>query len=302
MRRLTCRPAGRVLVQGTRLLSVVQRASHGDPRSTPRRRRARRPAGPAVGAHSAAPAALCARLRPATLPARARGVHPCGAVVRATSGAAARCHRRPRWRRHRDPALRVGGELERPLPLARRSGRLRRRRRALRTAACAIGPGCVACAGDGAPPRRAPRAAPRPRPRRRRDRRRRSPRRARRGVAVARGPRRGVSGGTLRHRCRRRQPSGAPRSRAGDYVGRGAGAPCHAHVAGFDLHAGVAVPAGYRERLEHLCRYVLRPPIAQDALTIGPDGRVRLSLRRLWRDGTRARCSTHSTSSVASRP
>ena len=41
-------------------------------------------------------------------------------------------------------------------------------------------------------------------------------------------------------------------------------------------------------RLEHLCRYVLRPPIAQDALSIAPDGRVRLFLRRPWRDGTRA--------------
>ena len=68
----------------------------------------------------------------------------------------------------------------------------------------------------------------------------------------------------------------------------GSGAPCHAHIAGFDLHAGVAVPAGDRERLEHLCRYVLRPPIAQDAISIAPDGRVRLALRRPWRDGTRA--------------
>ena len=68
----------------------------------------------------------------------------------------------------------------------------------------------------------------------------------------------------------------------------GPGAPCHAYIAGFDLHAGVAVPAGDRARLEHLCRYVLRPPIAQKALSIAPDGRVRLALRRPWRDGTRA--------------
>ncbi|MBM4244962.1 MAG: transposase [Deltaproteobacteria bacterium] len=68
----------------------------------------------------------------------------------------------------------------------------------------------------------------------------------------------------------------------------GSGASCQAHIAGFDLHAGVAVPAGDRERLEHLCRYVLRPPIAQDSLSIAPDGRVRLALRRPWRDGTRA--------------
>ena len=33
-----------------------------------------------------------------------------------------------------------------------------------------------------------------------------------------------------------------------------------------NLHAGVGVPAGDRGRLEHLCRYVLRPPIAQEAI------------------------------------
>ncbi len=41
-------------------------------------------------------------------------------------------------------------------------------------------------------------------------------------------------------------------------------------------------------RLEHLCRYVLRPPIAQERLDRVPDGAVLLRLRRPWRDGTRA--------------
>jgi hypothetical protein len=36
-------------------------------------------------------------------------------------------------------------------------------------------------------------------------------------------------------------------------------APRHAHLAGFDLHANVAVPAADRTRLEQLCRYLLRP-------------------------------------------
>lgn len=40
--------------------------------------------------------------------------------------------------------------------------------------------------------------------------------------------------------------------------------PCHAHVAGFDLHAGLVTRAGERDRLERLCRYALRPPLAQD--------------------------------------
>src|SRR5215468_10832135 len=36
----------------------------------------------------------------------------------------------------------------------------------------------------------------------------------------------------------------------------------HAHIEGFDLHANGAVRAGENERLEHLCRYILRPPVA----------------------------------------
>ncbi len=64
--------------------------------------------------------------------------------------------------------------------------------------------------------------------------------------------------------------------------------PLQAHLDGFDLHAGVAVPAGQRARLERLCRYILRPPIAQERLSRTSDGKVLLRLRRAWRDGTRA--------------
>jgi hypothetical protein len=68
------------------------------------------------------------------------------------------------------------------------------------------------------------------------------------------------------------------------------GGPRHAHIAGFDLHANAAVRAGEHERLERLCRYILRPPVAQDALELTPDGKVLLRLCRPWRDGTRAIC------------
>src|SRR5262245_38904130 len=37
-----------------------------------------------------------------------------------------------------------------------------------------------------------------------------------------------------------------------------------AHLDGFDLHANVRVPPNDRARLEHLCRYLLRPPLVQD--------------------------------------
>jgi len=61
---------------------------------------------------------------------------------------------------------------------------------------------------------------------------------------------------------------------------------CHARAEGFDLHAGVVVPAGQRDRLERVCQYVLRPPVGCDRLTLTPDGQVRLELRHPWADGT----------------
>ena len=63
-------------------------------------------------------------------------------------------------------------------------------------------------------------------------------------------------------------------------------APCQARQDGFDLHAALRVNAGRRERLERVCRYVLRPPVAQDRVTVTSDGRVRLALRHAWSDGT----------------
>ena len=63
--------------------------------------------------------------------------------------------------------------------------------------------------------------------------------------------------------------------------------PRHAHLAGFDLHANVAVPATDRARLEQLCRYLLRPAVAQDRLRRLDDGRVVLTLKSPWADGTR---------------
>jgi hypothetical protein len=55
---------------------------------------------------------------------------------------------------------------------------------------------------------------------------------------------------------------------------------------GMSLHAAVAVPARDRRRLERLCRYVARPPLANDRLEPRPDGRVALRLKTRWRDGT----------------
>jgi hypothetical protein len=43
-----------------------------------------------------------------------------------------------------------------------------------------------------------------------------------------------------------------------------------------------------RAGLERLCRYLLRPPLAQERLTMLPDGRVGVTLVHPWTDGTRA--------------
>jgi hypothetical protein len=83
--------------------------------------------------------------------------------------------------------------------------------------------------------------------------------------------------------------SGRSPARLGSAVLAEADAPvadASAHANGYSLHAGPVVPAGQRERLERVCRYVLRPPLAVERLHLTDDGRVQLSLRQPWRDGT----------------
>ena len=63
--------------------------------------------------------------------------------------------------------------------------------------------------------------------------------------------------------------------------------PRQAHLEGFDLHANVWVVAHDRAGLERLCRYVLRPPFAQERLRLRSDGRIALERKTAWYDGTR---------------
>jgi Putative transposase len=60
----------------------------------------------------------------------------------------------------------------------------------------------------------------------------------------------------------------------------------HAHYEGFDLHADVALRVDDRQGFEQVLRYGARPAVASDRLQLTPDGRVALTLKRRYHDGT----------------
>jgi hypothetical protein len=64
----------------------------------------------------------------------------------------------------------------------------------------------------------------------------------------------------------------------------GATSPCCARIAGFSVHANVCIAAHDRTRLERLCRYTCRPPVATERLSLLPDGRLLYRLKQRWRE------------------
>jgi hypothetical protein len=99
----------------------------------------------------------------------------------------------------------------------------------------------------------------------------------------------GIVGASVQGRVALGSRAGARVRRLGDardtptVTSRG---PRQAHLEGFDLHANVWVSANDRAGLERLCRYVLRPPLAQERLRLRADGRVVVELKTAWHDGT----------------
>ena len=55
---------------------------------------------------------------------------------------------------------------------------------------------------------------------------------------------------------------------------------------GFSLHANVSSEADEREKLEHMVRYIARPPVALDRLAKRDDGLLTYRLKKKYRDGT----------------
>ena len=56
--------------------------------------------------------------------------------------------------------------------------------------------------------------------------------------------------------------------------------------AGFSLHAGIACKSHQRKKLERLCRYITRPPIAERRLSLANNGNVVIALKTAYDDGT----------------
>ena len=59
-----------------------------------------------------------------------------------------------------------------------------------------------------------------------------------------------------------------------------------AKVAGFSLHATTVCEAFQRRRLECLCRYITRPPVATKRLSVDRQGRVVYEYKQPFRDGS----------------
>jgi len=65
--------------------------------------------------------------------------------------------------------------------------------------------------------------------------------------------------------------------------------PDHVRVAklsGFSLHAGVAAKAHQRDKVERFCRYIARPAVSEQRLSLTPSGKVRYELKTPFRNGT----------------
>jgi hypothetical protein len=62
--------------------------------------------------------------------------------------------------------------------------------------------------------------------------------------------------------------------------------PLCASLDGLTLHAATRAGALDTTGREALLRYELRPPIAQERVTQGPEGLVRITLKKAWADGT----------------
>ena len=69
----------------------------------------------------------------------------------------------------------------------------------------------------------------------------------------------------------------------------------------FSLHAGIDIAPGQRARLERLCRYVSRPPVATERLAMTSSGLV-ATVRPVTRIGRCRRGALHVLSAIGPNP
>ena len=62
--------------------------------------------------------------------------------------------------------------------------------------------------------------------------------------------------------------------------------PQTGHSTGFSLHAGVVAQAHERDKLERLCRYIARPAVSNQRLSLTRNGQIRYQLKTPYSDGT----------------
>ena len=62
--------------------------------------------------------------------------------------------------------------------------------------------------------------------------------------------------------------------------------PCIAQLSGFSLHAGTRCRAHERDSLERLCRYIARPAVSNERLSVNDRGQVLYRLKHPFRNGT----------------
>lgn len=101
-----------------------------------------------------------------------------------------------------------------------------------------------------------------------------------------------VQGASVLYKIAQGENAGQKIRKIGSLGGRNDEAFSAGHLSailgGFSLHATVCIEKENRDRLQKLCKYLLRPPIAEDRLKKLNNGEILFEMKTTWGDGTRA--------------
>lgn len=73
-----------------------------------------------------------------------------------------------------------------------------------------------------------------------------------------------------------------------------------AEVRGINLYGKQWIDGRDRKQLERLARYITRPPVAQERLSLRPDGTLLLEFKKVWNDGNCETCTSRSSTTTSS--